>query len=357
MTVYLFTLDDHLAEDISVIVGMFNQNKGLLKFKILSYKSSTEYYSLYHKSKSLTLESISEICNKLKGENNVFEDYGVLVTSKNIEKPKAITLEGKESWYSAFEYKNIAINSNDWNEITEDRSYLAIAHQVIENLFQSLSQMNLGSTQLLEEIHVNSRGCINDYCRNRSEIYAKILSGFICKNCQERFIEKKNNESILSQIKKILSTINKRLTDNYDVNTSEIITVNKYGDIKYGESKLDFGRAKTLPHIYLFYLINHNKPIGENDFWENAEIQKKFVDLSKLTGEFAKPFQMNTYLQNMSAYHAKSKKYIENSIITESLATSLFFKSKKNKDGHHYWLDIDPNNIRLEDSLLQYRIS
>ena len=72
MTVYLFTLDDHLLEDISVIVDMFNKNKGSLKFKILSYNSSTEYYNLYKGSKSLTLQSISEICNKLKGENNVF---------------------------------------------------------------------------------------------------------------------------------------------------------------------------------------------------------------------------------------------------------------------------------------------
>ncbi len=50
-------------------------------------------------------------------------------------------------------------------EITEDRSYLAIAHQIIENIFQSLSQINLGSTKLMQEIHLNSKGCINDYGR------------------------------------------------------------------------------------------------------------------------------------------------------------------------------------------------
>lgn len=359
MTIYLFTLDDHLREDISVIVDMFNKNKGSLKFKILSYKSSTDYYNLYKKSRSLTLESISEICNKLKGENNVYEDYGVLITSKNIEKPKVITLEGKESWYSAFVFKNIAINSNDWEEITEDRSYLAIAHQIIENIFQSLSQLNLGSTELMEEIHFNSKGCINDYGRNRSEIYAKIMSGYICKNCQERFIERRNDESTLNQIKSTLTIIRNRITDNYDLslNFTETISVDKYGQISIGKNKINFGNAKTLSHIYLFYLINHNLKIGHNDFLEKKEIQDKFTALFRVTGEYKNKFQMIRYVDSMSTYHTRIKKYIQNSLAIESLYEKFLYKSKKSKEyGHHYWLELEDSQVELDPSLQQYKI-
>lgn len=359
MTVYLFTLDDHLAEDISVIVDMLNKNKGSLKFKILSYNSSTEYYNFYKRSKSLTLESISEICSKLKGENNVYEDYGVLVTSKNIEKPKAITLEGKESWYSAFVFKNIAINSNDWEEITEDRSYLAIAHQIIENIFQSLSQINLGSTKLMQEIHINSKGCINDYGRNRSEIYAKIMSGYICKNCQERFVDRGNDESILNQIKSTLTIIRNRITDNYDLslNLTETISVDKYGQISVGRNKINFGNAKTLAHIYLFYLINHNLKIGHDDFLEKKEIQDKFTLLYKITGEYKNKLHLIGYLDSMSTYHTRIKKYIQNSLTIESLYEKFYYKSKKSKEfGHHYWLEFESSQVELDPSLQQYRL-
>ncbi|SEM18397.1 hypothetical protein SAMN05421856_101604 [Chryseobacterium taichungense] len=359
MTIYLFTLDDHLTEDISVIVDMLNKSKGSLKFKILPYRSSTGYYKLYYQSKSLTLESISEICNELKGENNVFENYGILITSKKIEKPKAITLDGKESWYSAFVFKNIAINSNDWEEITEDRSYLAIAHQIIENIFQSLSQINLGSTELMQEIHLNSKGCINDYGRNRVEIYAKIMSGYICKNCQEKFIDRGNDEPTLNQIKSTLTIIRNRITDNYDLNlnVNETISVDKYGQISVGRHKINFGNAKTLAHIYLFYLINHNLKIGHNDFLEKKEIQDKFTSLHKVTGEYKNKFHMIGYVDSMSTYHTRIKKYIQNSLTIESLYKKFHYKSKKSKEyGHHYWLEFESSQVELDPSLQQYRV-
>ncbi|WP_027383265.1 hypothetical protein [Epilithonimonas caeni] len=186
MKVYLTTLDSATRDDLGIIEEMLNKDNGPIKFKVIPSNLKTEYGERYRESKKLSLEDISKINLEVKQENNIYGDYLVLVTNKNIEKPKPITIHGKESWYSVFAFKDIAVNSTGWNEITEQRSYLAVAHQIVENIFQSLCHMNLNSNELLADVHLQSKGCINDYCKNKNEIHAKYYPDLFVKPARTR---------------------------------------------------------------------------------------------------------------------------------------------------------------------------
>jgi len=368
MKIYLTTLDSATRDDLLIIEEMLNKDKGPIAFKIVASNTKSGYAERYKDLKKLSLIDIKEINHEIKSENNIFGNYLVLITNKIIEKPAPVTIHGKESWYSAFAFKDIAVHSLGWNDITEQRSYLAIAHQIIENIFQSLSRMNLNSNELLEDVHLQSKGCINDYCRNKNEIHAKILSGFICKYCQDTAREKlekskeefPGGELYILQVKNLLTRIRNRLTDNFEfkVSTNVKIKIDKYGDIKLGDKLLDFGATRIIKHAYLFYLINHNIPMGANDFRTNYKIREKFKNLSNVTGMCKTMAEYDGYTNSMSSYNSKAKKYVLNALPDEGLIDHFFFKSKKDKlEGHHYFIDIQPQNIELDPSLLQYRVN
>ncbi len=58
--------------------------------------------------------------------------------------------------------------------ISDVDSKFGIAYQCIENIFQSLIDLNIENTDLEPNIHKTSIGCINDYCENKPEILMKL---------------------------------------------------------------------------------------------------------------------------------------------------------------------------------------
>ncbi len=360
MEVFITTLNKDLEDDVEVILDMFTKDKGEIVFKPLPIDIDAEYVKRYNEVERLEIDDIEKICGAIKSENKIWDEYIVLITDKGIDIPTSKSLQDKD-WNSAYIFKNIVVkNSKGFKKMTEDRPYLGIAHQIIENIFQSISRIKINSTKLFRDVHVEAKGCINDYCKNFSDIKTKIMSGFICHTCTQKALDNGVSEIKLQQIRNILGRINNRFRNNYELSNSanKKIIVDKYGELNCGGSPINFGKSTVRKIFYLFYIINYNKVVTREELSNNPQIRKKFMSLGTLVGEEINSYTMNLLLKKASTHITRSKETVLNSLMNEGMIDYFSIKSKKlPTNTHYYYYQVDDEqNIEIDQSLLKFRV-
>lgn len=362
MNTFIASFAQDFDDDVENIVEMFKKDKGPINFQLLPVDYDSDYFKNYESLSSLRTEDINDICSSLRQstkEKIASSDVVVIITPKKLDIPVISTPKEKD-WNSVFISHNIAVNCSRWDKITEGRPYLAVAHQIIENIFQDLSHIEINSQKLYKDIHVDSEVCINDYCKNLNETKGKIRSGFICKSCTERAL-KFTDKSYVLQIKNILKRISERLNDNYDFTPTKEelrVKIDQYADIYLGGKRINFGKSKIAKLCYLFYLINHNRSIGAKDFKGSPEIQKKFISLSSLLGETFTDQQYYSYVRSIRTHHTRSFEKVLNGLENESVSPYFKFKSETIKqDVYVYKIEVLEDNIEIPEDFQKYRLN
>ena len=362
MKTFIACFSSDFDEDVENIVEMFKKDKGPINFQLFPVDYESEYYRKYASLESIKTEDINEICSQLRVNSNEkvdITDVFVMVTPKKLDIP-VLNVPKEKDWNSVFISHNIAVNCSRWDKITEGRPYLAVAHQIIENIFQDLSHMEINSQKLYKDIHIDTEVCINDYCKNLNETKGKIRSGFICKSCTERALHYTDKSYVL-QIKNILKRISERLNDNYDFTPSKeelSVKIDQYAEIYLGGKRINFGKSKIAKLCYLFYLINHNTSIGAKDFKRSPEIQKKFISLSSLLGETFTDQQYYSYVRNIRTHHTRSFEKVLNGLENESVSPYFKFKSETIKqDVYVYKIEVLEDNIEIPEDFQKYRLN
>lgn len=362
MNTFIASFAQDFDDDVENIVEMFKKDKGPINFQLLPVDYDSDYFKNYESLSSLRTEDINDICSSLRQstkEKIASSDVVVIITPKKLDIPVISTPKEKD-WNSVFISHNIAVNCSRWDKITEGRPYLAVAHQIIENIFQDLSHIEINSQKLYKDIHVDSEVCINDYCKNLNETKGKIRSGFICKSCTERALNFTDKSYVL-QIKNILKRISERLNDNYDFTPTKeelSVKIDQYADIYLGGKRINFGKSKIAKLCYLFYLINHNRSIGAKDFKGSYEIQQKFISLSSLLGETFTDQQYYSYVRNIRTHHTRSFEKVLNGLENESVSPYFKFKSETIKqDVYVYKIEVLEDNIEIPEDFQKFRLN
>lgn len=209
------------------------------------------------------------------------EDYVVLITS----------IRNNQNWFSAFNEKNIFVHGEEWDMISDVDSKFGIAHQCIENVFQSLIKLDIDNVLEEPNIHMKSIGCINDFCGNKQEILQKLQSANICDSCFERAINNQISGNVLAHIVEILEFIRKQfvISRNFTRNLKpETVTVDSDGKISIGGHEI---KMEVMPKtLYIYFLKNltglpTNKLCGEVGEFENiySVLNPKNPDLLSVT--------------------------------------------------------------------------
>ena len=362
MNTFIASFAQDFDDDVENIVEMFKKDKGPINFQFLPVDYDSDYFKNYESLSSLRTEDINDICSSLRQstkEKIASSDVVVIITPKKLDIPVISTPKEKD-WNSVFISHNIAVNCSRWDKITEGRPYLAVAHQIIENIFQDLSHIEINSQKLYKDIHVDTEVCINDYCKNLDETKGKIRSGFICKSCTERALNYTDKSHVL-QIKNILKRISERLNDNYDFTPSKEelrVRIDQYADIYHAGKRINFGKSKIAKLSYLFYRINYNKSIGTKDFKKSEEIYQKFITLSSLLGETFTSQQYHSFVRNIRSNHTRSFNKVLNGLENENV--SPYFKIKSEcvgQDVFVYKIEALDENIDIHPSLQKFRLN
>jgi len=201
------------------------------------------------------------------GSNLSPDDFFVIITS----------IKNEKKWFSSFKNKDIFINALDWEKYTNNQPQFGIAHQIIENIFSSLLDIDVFNVKDNPNIHEDPIGCLNDLCTNKRRIILKIRTAYICDTCLDSFLEKQNDKKVILHIHKIITNLRDNFI-NYDKIKSDInpykVIVSKSGVISFGDKILKLNALHKA--LYLYYL-KHTEGF-ENNIFTKEETRKEMYN-------------------------------------------------------------------------------
>jgi hypothetical protein len=348
-------------ENMDKAMEILSSQVGPLKFNLLEFSNKTKYFNFHSNLKRISLEDLRILSSLVREEVDITnDDFVVIVSAKPLNNPNK-KLKTIKDWVSFYSDRNIIIKSSGWEKVTDNKPSIGIAHQIVENIFQNLSQVDLESLKLNEFIHMDVEVCVNDFCEKTIETRSKIRSGYICQPCIESALSYTSNDYVI-QIKNILSEISNRVRENYvfkfDTNQLKVEVSNNF-EINIGGQKIDFGHKGKMSHVvYLFFLLNNRVGIGKKDLSENGSARDKFISLYNHLYKKVYPEELNSYVNNITSVHSRISNRIKNTLNIEALAYKYGFSSRKiNQDVTVYSIDVSIKNLYYPLDLKQFIIT
>jgi hypothetical protein len=274
MKVYITSTPDVEKSLIENVINVLNQTNGDTFQFIANEPITMGKISIYNKglnenniiTSELSLDEMLDLCSSYKTMNELSDDdFAVILTGIKI----------KEEWFSAFRKRAIFVDVNNWETlINNDRKY-GISHQIFENIFQSLIDLQIeGNLDPL--IHKDRPiGCINDFCDEKRDIEYKLMTARICPKCLERAYQKIENPLIIKSIQSQFESIRKLLMTNTEniQNVIPPIIIKNNGKIYIHNTDL-----KLEPIHRATYLLFIEELEGIN----TDEVHKRVLRLNKI---------------------------------------------------------------------------
>jgi hypothetical protein len=307
MKVYLTSTPEVESSEVKEVFDLLTQVVGPIKFKQLPSLSTKEIDAFvelddsFENVRLLSFDGLFNLCTAYR--RFYFQSQGI---SKDDFVVVLTAIPNEHKWFSAFRGKNIFININDWESFTGKNQKFGIAYQVMENIFQSLLNLNieLGEVESEPNIHWHPIGCINDMCQNKRDIILKLRTADICESCQERFINSGNSIELGAHIQGEIENIRKGIVSKFlekgDVIPKKI-EVRKVGKIykvfiEGFNVHVDFEAIARA--LYIFYLKNLDG-VSQHDLVKNYNELKNIYFKSRRGGD-------ETTLKNLIAVHDSS---------------------------------------------------
>lgn len=198
------------------------------------------------------------------------DDFVVLLTDRS----------NALNWFSAFQERNIFVHTAGWTKITQKNAKYPISYQVIENIMQSLMKIDISETPN-DYVHDTTRGCMNDFCKNKEEILSKLRTADICDDCQQKIGNEGIDHEILSQTMTIFNGIRNELIFKLEPKKVDPIPiiVDENSNILLPSKGLEIKLTPLFKTLYLFFLKNEQgvKLVDLSDHYE--ELFKIYIKL------------------------------------------------------------------------------
>ena len=343
MNIHVTSTPDISDEFIQSICDELNKVKGEMKF-IKGNKLSINQLTRLNQSfnqvdeiESLSFDELFSICEGYRFIEGIDDDkFVVLLTS----------IRNDLKWFSASLGKNIFVDTNDWEELTGKNPKYSISYQIIENIFQSLLGITYQNADGNPNVHSNTRGCINDFCENKSDVLLKLRTADICLSCINRAIELGVTGNTLNNIQKIFLNLSKEIRS---LNTQalvqpEVIHIYEKGRIEIGNKEI---KLEPLPKTLFIFFVKHTDGKALNSL--DAHTQELFEIYLKIRpgGELIKIENLVKPYLNPSSTFTKNMSSLNKSLITQ-LGDSIAEYYTVNKDGDDiYKVRITPDYLDI----------
>ena len=157
-------------------------------------------------------------------------------------------------------------------------SKFGIAHQCVENIFQSISQLDIVNYKSEPNIHEPAIGCINDFCDEKVDIIRKFQTANICPSCYQRAVDKGITDFVLAHIISIIEEVRKEfvISKNFRSQNLEKVVIDEKGNITIGGRVI---KMETLPKVMYINFLNHIEGIPTNKLCDNKD---QFEEIYKI---------------------------------------------------------------------------
>ena len=252
MKVFITCTPEFSQEKVHDVIKLLKSVPGELQYEFSKTLSDRRYIRLNNKFENIhQIESLTfdEYFGLIDGYRDYMEeeindeDFVVLISS----------IKNDKEWFSRFNNRNIFIHGDEWDQYSDVDSKFSIAHQVIENIFQSLCNINLVDWRNEPNLHLDTTGCINDICQPKDPIKIKFLAANICESCEERY--KKEGVSVYI-VDQIINTI-ELIRDQFSIakrfineTRRERVFVDEEGKVFIGDRYVKMADMQRVTYIY-----------------------------------------------------------------------------------------------------------
>lgn len=355
MNVNITCTPEYSFDELSQIVELLNIVPGEIKFRSNTELVTAEQFSMMvdkfespESIKSLSFEELFKLCDCYRKIKNIPKDeFIILITS----------IPNEKNWFSAFENKYIFVNSEDWKYYSDRDSKFGIAYQIVENIFQSLIKLNISDINNEPNIHLESIGCINDMCINKSEVLFKLRTADICESCCKKAETENLNQMVMNQILEIIDLVRKefRRTNIKKVEPpTEIVTVDEKLNIEIGSKSISI--IPTFKVLYVL-LLKYNEGVVVSKIYNYYDECCEFYKGSEGLRVDLSPIEKIIAPKNFDFKYLWQIKAKVNTNLVEILGASyadnyLIELDKTEKSNGKYKININKDKIKIAPKYL-----
>jgi hypothetical protein len=204
-------------------------------------------------------------------------------------------------------------------------------------------------------IHIQPKGCMNDFCQNKQEVILKLQNANICETCVEKIRHENIDNKILQQVYKIFDGVRNELvyknrTTEQNADLRLAITVTNQNEIFIGN--LEIRLTPLRKTLYIFFL--KNKLNNENGILFNhlSDFRIELMNIYQQVGvageiEILKT-RINALVNPLEDRFSQEKSRI-NAIITEILGKNIA-KNYLISGGRN-----EPSKINISNDLIEFQ--
>ena len=198
----LIELNDSVVENNTLSKDDFHRKEKIPEYSIKYSLSCNASYDFPYKREEFSPEVLLTKCNNFRNNHDVGNNEFVILLTE-----KANTL----NWFAfGDKNKNIFIHTSEWDFYLDCNRSFPIAYQVVSKILQVLLFKDI--TDFGAHAHIDeTRGCVNDFCKNKIDVSLKMKTADVCKDCQSLIIERSFPNPIFNQITTVFEELRKKL--------------------------------------------------------------------------------------------------------------------------------------------------
>ncbi len=227
MNIHLIRDSDFSQQEFDSVVSILHKYPGPVKF--IGHEKPVEY-----KEEDLIKEEWENERARTKVNYSYSNQYNIIPVSKaswgtifiqcdigriqnriSVEEPVVLlTHQANElNWFQGADpsgKKNIFVQTSMWDLYIKGEAIYPVAYQIASIPLKILMYDDFN--ERVRQSHREPRGCLNDFCGNKTEIMEKLLKVDVCSECRQIIEEKQINKHILRQVFAILEGIRKKIS-------------------------------------------------------------------------------------------------------------------------------------------------
>jgi hypothetical protein len=166
--------------------------------------ASDEEISFPHKRNTITWEELFNVCKNYRRDSKIDENDHVILLND---------IPNENNWFGCVDStkKNYFVQTNDWDwylgRSIDNR--FPVAYEIVSWLLRSLMYKN--QTEIISSLHKESKGCMMDYCIDKTQIIIKMRTADLCPECLKVLENRDINRTYARQLFQIMDGLRENI--------------------------------------------------------------------------------------------------------------------------------------------------
>jgi len=166
--------------------------------------ASDEEISFPHKRNTITWEELFNVCKNYRRDYKIDENDHVILLND---------IPNENNWFGCVDStkKNYFVQTNDWDwylgRSIDNR--FPVAYEIVSWLLRSLMYKN--QTEIISSLHKESKGCMMDYCIDKTQIIIKMRTADLCPECLKVLENRDINRTYARQLFQIMDGLRENI--------------------------------------------------------------------------------------------------------------------------------------------------